>query len=97
MVKDNQKGGIMSGVTVTEEKVDDIFRQSEAVIYEKVFGKTTVVIVKLPNGFIIVESSSCVDPANYDHDIGVELCKKRIKEKIWELEGYLLQDKVFRG
>lgn len=56
--------------------------------------KTTVVSATLPNGFVIVESSSCVDPVNYDHEIGVEICLKRIEDKIWELEGYLLQPKM---
>ena len=47
--------------------------------------------VKLKNGFVIVESSVCVDPKNFDIEIGREICGNRIKDKIWELEGYNLQ------
>ena len=62
-----------------------------------IFDKCTVVTCKLPNGFIIVESSACVDPNNYDEAIGFDICMKRIKDKVWELEGYMLQDKVYNA
>lgn len=54
--------------------------------------KTTVVCCTLPNGFVICESSSCVDPVNYDHELGTKICKERIANKVWELEGYVLQN-----
>lgn len=60
-----------------------------------IFDKCTVVTCKLPNGFIIVENSACVDPANYDEAIGLEICMNRIKDKVWELEGYMLQERVY--
>lgn len=82
-----------SNIKITEEQVDDIFNRSE-LDYQTIFGKCTVVTAKLPNGFIIVEYSACVDPANFSEEIGAEICVSRIKNKIWELEGYRLQSKV---
>lgn len=79
--------------SVTQEQVDEILDNSYINV-QKIFDKCTVVSVQLPNGFILVESSSCVDPINYNHKIGTEICLARIKNKIWELEGYKLQDKV---
>ena len=57
-----------------------------------VFGKCTIVACQLPNGFVIVESSSCVDPDDYDEEIGIENCMNRIKNKVIELEAYVRQD-----
>lgn len=57
----------------------------------KIGPKTTVVQLTLPNGFAITESSSCVDPANYNEDLGLEYAMKRIEPKIWELYGFHLQ------
>jgi len=37
-----------------------------------------------------------VDPLNYEHGLGVELCLEKIKNRLWELEGYLLQEKLHR-
>ena len=58
-----------------------------------VFDKCLIVSVKLPNGFIIVESSACVNPKDFDIEIGTNICMKRIEDKLWELEGYKLHDK----
>ena len=59
--------------------------------------KVTVVVAKLPNGFTIVESSGCVDPVNYDEALGTEICKKKIEDKLWYLEGYLLQEQISKS
>ncbi len=79
--------------TVTQSYIDALFREADK--SEKVvFDKCLVLSVKLPNGFIITESSACVDPMNFDREIGYSICERKIKDKIWELEGYLLQDKI---
>ena len=53
--------------------------------------KTTVTTVTLINGFEIIESSSCVDPDNFDMQLGEQICLGKIKDKIWNLLGFLLQ------
>jgi hypothetical protein len=54
---------------------------------------TTVVAVRLKNGFTIVETATCVDPDNYSENLGHKVCMKKIRDKIWMLEGYLLQQR----
>lgn len=83
----------MSNNTVTQGQINEIIATSDIKVY-KMFGKTTVVACQLPNGFVIVESSSCVDPENFDEVIGYEICMNRIANKVWELEGYKLQCEV---
>lgn len=83
----------MSDIKVTKEQVDAIIAASK-IEDVKLGEKTTVVSITLPNGFVIVNSSSCVDAANYDHELGKDICIKRAIDKIWELEGYLLQSKT---
>lgn len=80
--------------TVTQAVVDELMESCDIAV-TTAFDKCTIVACKLPNGFVIVESSSCVDPANYDEDMGVDICMKNIKKKLWELEGYLLQNKLY--
>lgn len=76
--------------TITQKDIDNIVQRTQWTV-EEFHGKCTVVVAKLPNGFILTESSACVDPINYDVNIGVEICKKRIIDQIWYLEGYRLQ------
>lgn len=83
----------MNQNSVTENKIDALIELSIKQTMT-VFGKVTVVCAKLPNGFVITESSGCVDPANYDEKIGYKICLERIKNKLWELEGYSLSDRL---
>ena len=76
--------------TITQQDIDSLINQSK-ITTMTLFDKCTVVAVQLPNGFVIVESSACVDPVNYNEEMGVEICIENIKNKLWELEGYKLQ------
>ena len=76
--------------SITKEDIDNILSKT-FIIAEKYDNKTTVIKATLPNGFVIVESSSCIDPNNFDMAVGEQICMKKIEDKIWELEGYRLQ------
>ena len=81
-------------LAVDSEYVDWLIENS-AISVATAHGKCTVVTCQLPNGFVIVESSSCVDPKNYDKELGVEICMNRIIDKIYELEAYHLQQTIW--
>lgn len=85
----------MSKNTVTKLQIDSLMATTEFEV-RTIYDKVTVVVAKLPNGFTIVESSACVDPANYNEAIGVEICKGRIENQLWQLEGYLLQEQLHK-
>lgn len=79
--------------TVTNDQINALIGASEVQICE-VFDKCTIVSLKLPNGFVIVESSACVSPENYDREIGRNICMRKIRDKLWELEGYNLAREI---
>lgn len=83
----------MSNNTVTQSDIDNLMGRSQ-ITTMTMHGKCTIVVVQLPNGFVLVESSSCVDPKNYDEKLGRQICLNNIKEKLWELEGYRLQNEL---
>lgn len=85
-VNDNKE--LPSGVSVGQKMVDEFISYIETTTMGN---RTTVVRCVLRNGFEIVESSSCVDPKNYSEKMGQEICMDKIKDKIWELLGFLLQ------
>jgi hypothetical protein len=80
----------MSDVKLTKDQISSLMAASK-VEDCKMGQKTTVVCLTLPNGFEIVETASCVDPENYNHETGKSMCMKRIEDEVWKLEGYLLQ------
>ena len=78
--------------TITEQDVLDAIKEITPLTINK---KATVVAVELKNGFILVESSACVDPANYDMELGIKICLDKIYDKIWELLGFKLQQELY--
>ena len=80
--------------TVTEAQINKMIDEA-SITCMTLDLKTTIVKVTLKNGWVMVESSSCVDPDNYDEKIGKEICISRIKEELWKLEGYRLQCKLY--
>lgn len=87
----------MNKNTVTIEQVKENM-QDVIVRTLQDFGKPcTYVTVRMKNGFTLRESTTCVDPANYDEEIGKEICLKKIEDKIWFLLGYQLQEDLYRS
>lgn len=82
---------LKSGCSISQEMVDGFIKEAYATTLGE---KTTVVRAVLVNGFEIVESSACVDPENYDKEMGKQICLEKIKDKIWFLLGFLLQTGV---
>lgn len=79
--------------SVTIEQIDKLIAESTITV-QTVYEKVTVVCCKLLNGFVITESSGAVDKANYSEEIGAECCMEKIKNKLWEFEGYALANKI---
>ena len=71
---------------VTEEMVDDFIVRHQSTR----MGNHTVVLVELRNGFTLIEESACVDPANYDQELGEKYALAKAKKKVWNLLGFLL-------
>lgn len=77
---------------VTQERINRLIENAEVKEFV-IFDKCLICAYKLQNGFIIVESSACVDPSNFDIEIGRKICREHLENKLWELEGYVCQEK----
>lgn len=83
----------MSENKITERHVKDTVQQVD---WLKPLGnpKMTICVMTLRNGNSVVGISACVDPANYDENIGRQIASKKALDKIYELEGYLLAQRM---
>lgn len=82
----------MSENRVTEEQIMKKIVDKKFTVLED--EKTTICNLYLENGFTVRGESACVDPANFDKELGEEIAYKNAVDKIWLLEGYLLQEKL---
>ena len=58
-------------------------------------GRTTLCILDLENGYTIKGLSACVDPAEFDLNVGRKFAFEDAFKQIWALEGYLLAEKMY--
>lgn len=54
----------------------------------------TFCVIVLKNGFTVTGESACASPENFDAEVGRKIAYKNAREKIWELEGYLLKQQI---
>ena len=67
----------------------------ERIYYHRVPDTTvTICAITLKNGFTVVGDSACIDPENFDHNIGEQVAYNNAFEKIWQLEGYRIKSQL---
>ena len=59
-------------------------------------GTLMVCIIEIVNGFQITGVSACVDPNEFDMEIGKNIAYNNAFNKVWELEGYLLSEEKYQ-
>lgn len=55
----------------------------------------TIAILVLENGFTVVGTSNCVDPANFDVKLGQKIAREDAINKLWPILGYQLQQEIY--
>lgn len=84
---------------ITPQRIDGLVESLTFDIHH-IPGTTTILASAfLPSGFHVVTGSSvAVSPSNFRYDLGVEIAIKKARElareKLWELEGYMLKQTV---
>lgn len=63
----------------------------KSISVKKLDEKTTLLSADLTTGFVQHETSSCVDPANYDEKIGKAICMERVENTLWKCLGFVVQ------
>lgn len=55
----------------------------------------TLCVLTLRNGFTVLGESACASPENFNAEIGMRLARENARNKIWQLEGYLLRERLY--
>ena len=58
-------------------------------------GKAMVCELTLRNGFTVRGESACVSKENFNAEIGQKIAHENARNKVWALEGYLLQERLY--
>lgn len=79
-------------IKYTSEDIERIFKERVNYIQKKADFKPGIIcewVFEYPNGQITadVETAFPISPENFDPDIGLNVCQKKIKDKLWEICG----------
>ena len=84
--QDGYKGFLING------NYDDTETQGHPTL-----GCLTICVLVLKNGFTVTGESACASPENFDAEIGKKIAYENARNKIWQLEGYLLKEKLYQA
>lgn len=76
---------------ITQDHLESIIAKKE---FHRLSETLTVCVLTLRNGFTVTGESACVSPANYDKTIGENVAYQNAFDKLWQLEGYALKNKL---
>lgn len=84
----------MTNNRVTQEEIDALLDAAET--QEHVFWeKELIVSYKLPCGFTVSGRGACVDPANFNLEIGRKVAREDAENQLWKFEGYRKQLEMY--
>ena len=81
---------------VTKEDLEHLVAKSKTT-FTNPAGTLTHCVITLPCGYTVTGESACVDPANYDKELGEKYALEQAVDKLWPLEGYLLANDLYRA
>ena len=87
---------------VTKEQIDSLMEKVQYHTYVPIGTTTTIATAILPTGIskftLAMTKSACVDPRNFNAqkgaDYAIQDCVNAARDKLWELEGYHLAQKM---
>lgn len=77
---------------LTPDGIDDVMVSRQFHVFPGT--TTTVCCLTLENGYTVIGSGAAVSAENFDKEIGRKIAFDDARDKIWQLEGYLLREKL---
>lgn len=89
--KEIQEKGL-TAPRVTPERLEEVIISEQFHVFS---GSTfTACLLTLANGYTVLGESACASPENFNAELGRKISRDNAKNKIWQLEGYLLKQRL---
>ena len=89
--KEIQEKGL-TAPRVTPDRLEEVIVSEQYHVFpESTF---TACLLKLANGYTVLGESACASPENFNAELGRKIARNNAKNKIWQLEGYLLKQQL---
>ena len=77
-----------SGLRLTPQDIDATIKAEAYWVVP--LTTTTICALTLHNGYVVIGKAACIEPANFDADIGRKIARDDARAQIWSYEGYRL-------
>lgn len=77
---------------VTPERLEEVVSSEQYHVFDN--STFTTCLLKLKNGYMVLGESACASPENFNAELGRKIARANAINKIWQLEGYLLKEKL---
>ncbi len=94
-LKSGKEGEYMEGLMYERFEQDLLDHWVKSQESARVGQKTTVVCLQMNNGFEVVGQSACVNPDEYDYELGVYYATKDALKRIADIVAYLEHEGTF--
>lgn len=78
---------------ITPEHLEQVIVSEQYHVFDD--STFTACLLALKNGYTVLGESACASPENFNAELGRKIARDNAKNKIWQLEGYLLKQKLF--
>ena len=89
--KEIQEKGL-TAPRVTPDRLEEVIVSEQFHVFAN--STFTACLLTLANGYTVLGESACASPENFNAEIGRKIARDNAKNKIWQLEGYLLKQKL---
>jgi len=79
---------------VTKDYIETRIKKTDYLVLPD--STVTLCNITLNNGYSVRGESACVDPRNFNVEIGKGLAYKQAFDRLWPLEGYLLAERRYQ-
>ena len=80
---------------LTPEHIDNTIYSEQYYVFPGT--ALTVCALTLTNGFNVIGESAAASLDNFNEEIGRKIARENARDKIWQLEGYLLKQSLYQG
>ena len=84
---------VLNALDARQKKILDRWVAKDTVKFQRVGEKTVICVLVLKNGFEIVGSSACVNPAYFNYNIGRENSFKDAINKLGNYAAFYIQER----
>ena len=90
--KEIQEKGL-TAPRITPDRLEEVIASEQFHVFPNT--TFTACLLTLVNGYTVAGESACASPENFNAELGRKIARDNAKNKIWQLEGYLLKQKLF--